>query len=172
MNGRPLLLLIAAALAAAGCATPGPEQATVNGATISSSAAAPAVRVTRHDDGGLQISFSSDAAFDFGSAALKPSFEPQLEYVATLVMQVGQGAVRVAAHTDNVGAADFNEALSEQRAQRVAAFLVRQGVPPERLVTTGWGALQPRATNATAAGRRLNRRIELLASPGVQQPLQ
>ena len=172
MNGRPLLLLTAAALAAAGCAMPGPERAAVNAATIPSSAAAPAVVVTHHDDGGLLISFSSDAAFDFGSAALKPSFEPQLVYVAALVMQVGQGAVSVAAYTDNVGAADFNEVLSEQRAQRVAAFLITQGVAPERLVTTGWGAQQPRATNATAAGRRLNRRIELLANPGVQQPLQ
>lgn len=170
MNGRPLLLLAAAALAVAGCALTGPEQATTASATASSSAAAPAVYVVRRADGGLQISFSSDAAFDFGTARLKPSFEPQLAYAAALVIQAGPGTVSVAGHTDNVGATDFNQALSEQRAQRVAAFLAGQGVAKERLVTAGWGALQPQATNATAAGRQLNRRIELLVSPGGHEP--
>lgn len=166
MSARPLLLLAAAALAVAGCALPGPEKSAGVGATVSGSAAAPAVYVTRGADGGLQIEFSSDAAFDFGTARLLPAFEPQLVYVAALVMQSGQAPVSVIGHTDNVGAADFNQTLSERRAQRVAAFLVGLGVAPERLVTAGRGALQPRATNATAAGRQSNRRIQLLVSPG------
>ena len=166
MSGRPLLLLAAAALAVAGCTLPGPQQSATAGAIASSSAAAPAVYVARRADGGLQIDFSSDVAFDFGTARLQSSFEPQLAYVAALLMQAGQGAVSVVGHTDNVGATEFNQRLSEQRAQQVAAFLAGQGVAPERLVTAGRGALQPRATNGTAAGRQLNRRIELLVSPG------
>jgi len=169
MSARPLLLLAAAALAV-GCTLPGPEQPATLAAAASSSAAAPAVHVVRNADGGLQIDFPTDAAFEFGTARLQPVFEPQLQHVAMLLMQAGQGAVSVVGHTDNVGAADFNQALSEQRAQRVAAFLAAQGVAPDRLVTAGRGALQPRATNATATGRQLNRRIELSVSPGGQEP--
>lgn len=168
MSGWPALLLVAVALAVAGCALPGPDQAATVGDSASNSPAAPAVHVVRRADGGLQIDFPSDAAFEYGTARLRPSFESQLVYVAALVMQTGQGAVSVIGHTDNVGAADFNQILSEQRAQRVAAFLVGLGVAPERLVTVGQGALQPRATNATAAGRQLNRRIQLLVDPGGQ----
>lgn len=164
MNAGPLLLLAAAALAVTGCALPVPERSATAGA--GSSAVAPAVHMVRRADGGLEIGFSSDAAFEFGSATLKPVFEPQLGYVAALVTQPGLGAINVVGHTDNVGSADFNLDLSAQRAQRVAAFLVGLGVAPERLVTAGQGALQPRATNATADGRQLNRRIELSVSPG------
>ena len=168
MRAGPLLLLAAAALVVSGCASPVPERSAMAGTKASSSAAAPAVYMVRRADGGLQIEFSSDVAFDFGTARLKPAFEPQLVYVAALVMHSGQGTISVVGHTDNVGAADFNQDLSTQYAQRVAAFLVGQGVAPERLVTSGQGALQPRATNATAAGRQLNRRIELSVTPGGQ----
>ena len=165
MSVRPLLLLGAVALAVTGCVLPGPELPTTPGVAASSSAA-PDVRVQRLADGGLQFDFSTDAAFDFGTARLQPAFEPQLVHLAAFLMQTGEGKVSIVGHTDNVGATDFNQLLSEQRARRVATFLVGQGIAPERLVSTGRGAQDSRATNATAAGRASNRRIELLVSPG------
>ena len=165
MSVRPLLLLAAVTLAVAGCVLPGPELPATAGVAASSSAA-PDVRVLRLADGGLQVDFSTDAAFDFGTARLQPAFEPQLVHLAALLMQTGEGRVNIVGHTDNVGATDFNQLLSEQRARRIATFLVGQGIAPQRLVTAGRGAQDPLATNATAAGRASNRRIELRVSPG------
>lgn len=164
MSVRPLLLLAAAALAGAGCVLPGPELPATPGVAASSSTA-PDVRVLRLADDGLQIEFSTDAAFDFGTARLRPAFEQQLVQLAALLMHTGEGEIVITGHTDNVGATDFNQALSEQRARRVASFLVDQGVAAQRLDTVGRGAQDPRATNATAAGRASNRRIELRVSP-------
>jgi len=68
--------------------------------------------------------------------------------------------VAVEGHTDDVGEAAVNAALSERRAATVRAFLVGQGVAGERITARGWGEARPRATNATEAGRALNRRTE------------
>ena len=65
-------------------------------------------------------------------------------------------------HTDNVGDAAANQALSEKRAAAVKAFLVEKGVDAARLESKGLGATKPKAANETAEGRQTNRRVELV----------
>ncbi len=73
--------------------------------------------------------------------------------------------VEVAGHTDSTGSPAYNQALSERRAKSVAAYLISRGVRPERLIIVGDGEKHPIASNATAAGRQQNRRVELTIVP-------
>ena len=68
--------------------------------------------------------------------------------------------VRIAGYTDNQGRASSNLALSRVRAQATRAYLAARGVAGARMTVAGYGAAHPVATNATAAGRAANRRIE------------
>jgi len=67
-------------------------------------------------------------------------------------------------HTDDVGSESFNQTLSEKRAEAVQNFLVSQGVPEASITAIGLGESAPVADNRTAAGRQLNRRVELVIS--------
>ncbi|HEY9150456.1 MAG TPA: OmpA family protein, partial [Gammaproteobacteria bacterium] len=69
---------------------------------------------------------------------------------------------------DNVGSEAYNQRLSEQRAESVVNYFTRKGIDWQRLVTEGRGMREPRASNATEAGRQLNRRVELLIKPVVE----
>ena len=68
-------------------------------------------------------------------------------------------------HTDSVGAEDFNQTLSEERADRVRNFLMSEGVPGSRITAVGFGESMPLSTNATAEGRAQNRRVEIEIRP-------
>jgi outer membrane protein OmpA-like peptidoglycan-associated protein len=72
--------------------------------------------------------------------------------------------LEVEGHTDSVGSDDFNQRLSEQRADAVRNYLVVQGVSSDSITGHGFGKMQPVASNDTAAGRQLNRRVELVVS--------
>ena len=110
-------------------------------------------------DGGTRIDVSTDAAFDFGKAGLRSVFAVRL---AQVVGPYLQQAVRVSGYTDNVGAPAFNLDLSQRRARAIAEVLREQGVSDAQLTVNGYGEDNPVASNATEAGRRLNRRVELL----------
>jgi outer membrane protein OmpA-like peptidoglycan-associated protein len=73
----------------------------------------------------------------------------------------------VEGHTDNTGSADFNQKLSEQRANGVRQYLVEQGIGAPRISAQGLGQTQPRVPNDSAANRQLNRRVELVISGDV-----
>ena len=102
--------------------------------------------------------------FDFGSAELRPEAEAALAGVAELFRQQPKARAEVAGHTDSVGAAAFNQSLSQQRAAAVVDWLVAHGVPRDRLHPVGYGATRPVAGNATDDDRRRNRRVELTLS--------
>jgi outer membrane protein OmpA-like peptidoglycan-associated protein len=70
--------------------------------------------------------------------------------------------VEVAGHTDNVGASEANQRLSQERAQAVMAALVARGVKADRLTAKGYGQTTPVADNRTEDGRTKNRRVELV----------
>lgn len=108
---------------------------------------------------------SSEVSFDFNSASLKPAFLPTLNKVADILVRYPKTRVTVIGHTDNVGSDAYNQVLSERRAQSVVNYLSDHGVARARLEAVGRGETQPRATNATAAGRQLNRRVEILIRP-------
>jgi outer membrane protein OmpA-like peptidoglycan-associated protein len=80
--------------------------------------------------------------------------------------------VQVEGHTDNVGTEEYNQKLSEQRAEAVRGFLVGNGVSQQKVTAQGFGKTQPVASNDSAAGRQKNRRVELIvngASIGEQE---
>jgi len=101
--------------------------------------------------------------FDTGKADLKPESTPQLAEMAKLLGQNKTLKVFVVGHTDNVGALDANQALSQKRAEAVAAALVKDyKVDGKRLLARGNANYAPVASNHAEAGRALNRRVELV----------
>lgn len=98
--------------------------------------------------------------FDQGKASIKRSSESTLHAAADVLKKYPTIRVEISGHTSSDGNADFNQKLSEERAQAVVDWLVRAGVAQENLVARGAGSTEPLADNATAAGRIKNRRIE------------
>ena len=100
--------------------------------------------------------------FTFGRHDVPDVVRFRLDGVAELLNQERPGSkVEVAGHTDSVGDEHFNQQLSEQRAEAVKEYLVRQGVGADRFTVVGYGETSPRASNDTVEGRRLNRRVEI-----------
>lgn len=99
--------------------------------------------------------------FETGKARLLPQSTRVLDDVVTALIANPQWRVEVAGYTDNTGSAAANRRLSLARADAVRAYLVRHGVPESRLVARGYGPADPVASNASAAGRARNRRVEL-----------
>lgn len=127
-----------------------------------------AIEIQRLQDETLKIDIASEVSFDFGSAAIKPAFRPTLDKVGGVLQRYDRSIVHVVGHTDSVGSEAYNQRLSEQRAQSVVDYLVSTGVPRERLRAEGRGEMEPRDSNATEAGRQLNRRVELFVKPIVE----
>jgi outer membrane protein OmpA-like peptidoglycan-associated protein len=99
--------------------------------------------------------------FDTGRATLQPGSEQVLGEILTLLKERADWRLEVQGHTDNVGAAAANQALSEQRARTVVAWLTKNGIAAGRLTAKGYGDTQPVADNGTDEGRAKNRRVEL-----------
>ena len=126
------------------------------------------VEIQRLQDETLKIDISNEVSFDFGRADIKPSFQPALNKVAGVLQRYPNSVVHVVGHTDSVGSDAYNQRLSEQRAQAVIDYLASAGVARDRLRAEGRGETEPRDTNATEAGRQLNRRVELYVKPIVE----
>lgn len=90
--------------------------------------------------------------------------------VAQLLEKHSAWALSIEGHTDSVGDPASNRTLSQRRADAVRAALAERGVRPDRLETAGFGASEPRESNATVEGRARNRRVELVRKcPGARQ---
>jgi len=100
--------------------------------------------------------------FDFGKADLKPEGEQTVDEIAKMLKSNVDLRIRIEGHTDNVGSAEANKALSEGRAKAVMSALVRRGIDPKRLAAGGFGSERPIADNRTEEGRAKNRRVELV----------
>ncbi|MCH8168788.1 MAG: OmpA family protein [Proteobacteria bacterium] len=100
--------------------------------------------------------------FETGGAALSEGSAPALDILARFLSRNPELAVVIVGHSDNQGSLDANIALSERRAGAVRAALIERGVAAGRLEAHGVGYLAPVSTNATEAGRTLNRRVELV----------
>jgi outer membrane protein OmpA-like peptidoglycan-associated protein len=72
--------------------------------------------------------------------------------------------LQVEGYTDTVGSDEFNQKLSEQRAEAVRDFLITQGVDQQTITAKGFGKANPVADNSTAEGRQQNRRVEIIVS--------
>lgn len=115
------------------------------------------------------VSIESDAFFDVNKASFRKEAQPELEKIAERVRRVTSvDAVQITGHTDNTGATDYNQKLSEQRAATVKDFLVKNGVDPSKITILGMGERSPVAANSTREGRAKNRRVEVMIK-GTQQ---
>jgi outer membrane protein OmpA-like peptidoglycan-associated protein len=119
------------------------------------------VNVTRTADDELKVTVKNDVLFDFNSAALRSASRDSLREMASVFDKYPNTTIKVEGHTDSIGSASYNERLSERRADSVANYLENLGVRNARIRAIGYGESQPRATNNTASGRQLNRRVEI-----------
>lgn len=138
------------------------------GAALADEQSQNAVEVQRLQDETLKIDIANEVSFDFGRAEIKPSFRTTLDKVGGVLQRYPNSVVHVVGHTDSVGSDATNQRLSEQRALAVVDYLASIGIARDRLRSEGRGETEPRDTNATEAGRQLNRRVELYVKPIVQ----
>jgi outer membrane protein OmpA-like peptidoglycan-associated protein len=118
----------------------------------------------RKTERGTVVTFG-DVLFETGRAELKPGAMRDIDRLATVLRQEPDRQVVIEGHTDSTGSPDTNRRLSEERADAVRDALVTSGIPADRIVTRGLGEGYPVASNATAAGRQQNRRVEIIIPP-------
>ena len=136
---------------------------------------------TRDSARGLIVNMS-DVLFDTGSHVLKPGAREKLAKISGILLAHPGLTLQIEGHTDSVGSDEYNQQLSERRADSVRDFLAEQGVPVSSITARGFGKTQPVASNDTPEGRQRNRRVELVvngsaigntasdsAAPGPQQ---
>jgi outer membrane protein OmpA-like peptidoglycan-associated protein len=126
---------------------------------------------TRETARGLIVNMS-DVLFDTGQYTLKPGAREKLAKVSGILLAYPNLQLQVEGYTDNVGSDQFNQKLSEQRADAVRDYLTSQGVQMGNISATGYGESDPVADNSTAQGRAENRRVQLVVSGnsiGVQE---
>lgn len=113
----------------------------------------------------IQLIMASDVTFKTGQYDIRTDYYPTLNSVAVVLKKYDRTNVMITGFTDNVGNAAYNQSLSERRAASVGAFLVSQGISPGRIFTDGRGKRDPMASNATAEGRGMNRRVVITLRP-------
>jgi len=118
---------------------------------------------TRDSARGLIVNMS-DVLFDTGSYTLKPGAREKLAKISGILLAHPGLMLQIEGHTDSVGTDEFNQQLSERRADSVRDFLAEQGVPASAITARGFGKTQPVASNDTAEGRQRNRRVELVVN--------
>ena len=122
-----------------------------------------AILVTRDTARGL-IATMPDVLFETNKSSLKPTARESLAKVAGILLAYPDLRLEVDGYTDGVGSDAYNQQLSENRAASVRDYLAQQSIPISSVRVLGFGKTQPVASNATAAGRQQNRRVELVVS--------
>lgn len=109
----------------------------------------------------ITLSDAGDVLFAFNQSELTPAARSELDALMSKLQGADVVSIKVIGHTDSVGSDTYNQALSERRASSVAAYLLSQGLDPNKLTSEGKGKSQPVADNGTDEGRAKNRRVEL-----------
>ena len=131
----------------------------------------------KQTDRGMVVTLG-DVLFDTAQSTIKPGAHLTLDRLASFMQSNPQARVMIEGHTDSRGSDEYNDALSERRADAVAAALSRRGVSPDRVNAIGRGKAYPVASNDTPEGRQQNRRVEIIfsdasgkfAQPDLNQP--
>jgi len=118
---------------------------------------------TRDTPRGLVVNMA-DVLFDTGRFDLRPIAREKLARLSGIVLAHPGLNLDIEGHTDSTGSDEFNQKLSEQRADSVQKYLIDQGLPDSSLTAAGFGKSMPVADNSTAAGRQQNRRVEIIVS--------
>jgi outer membrane protein OmpA-like peptidoglycan-associated protein len=105
-----------------------------------------------------------DVLFDTGKSNLRPAAREALAKLSGIVLNYPSLQLTIEGHTDSTGTDEFNQTLSEKRADGVRDYLVGQGLTSDKIAAKGMGKLMPVADNSTAAGRQKNRRVEIIVS--------
>jgi OmpA-OmpF porin, OOP family len=114
-----------------------------------------------------------DVLFASGKASLNASAQRSMDKLAEFLQKKQNRNLLVEGHTDSVGGDEYNQELSEHRAESVKNALLQRGVVSERIVTIGYGKKYPLASNATATGKQHNRRVEaIILNEGVKPETQ
>jgi outer membrane protein OmpA-like peptidoglycan-associated protein len=119
------------------------------------------VEVTRPSEGEIEVRLTNDILFDYDSSALRPASRTTLNELAENFARYPDNQIIVEGHTDSTGSDAYNQRLSEQRASNVADYLIGRGVSAGDVIVYGYGESDPKSSNDTAAGRQLNRRVEI-----------
>lgn len=119
----------------------------------------------RREGNDLILIMPGNITFDTAKYSIRSPFYPVLDSVVEVLKEFKKTSILVSGHTDSVGAAEYNQTLSEQRADSVKDYLVQSGVPSGRVKSVGYGKRYPVASNDTPAGREQNRRVELKLEP-------
>lgn len=128
-----------------------------------------AVQVEKMPDHTLKITMTSQTAFDVNSDVVKSGFQSTVDKMAGVMNKYGKTTLAIVGHTDSTGSAQYNQGLSQRRANAVQQAFLQRGVIQERLSTAGRGASEPKASNTTDAGRQANRRVEIVVEPVVAE---
>jgi outer membrane protein OmpA-like peptidoglycan-associated protein len=126
------------------------------------------INITKNADNTIMVTMTTNTSFDTNFATIKAGFFPTLDKIAGVVNKYGKTTLTITGYTDNTGSNSINQPLSEQRALAVANYFSAKRVMPERISAYGRGAANPIASNGSAAGRALNRRVEILIEPIIQ----
>ncbi len=110
---------------------------------------------------GIQLTMDSGILFQTNQAALQTQARQSIQKIAGVLKEYPDTDIIVAGHTDSDGTEEYNQKLSERRAQSVVDYLKSLGVTGARLQTVGYGETQPVQPNDTAAGKQANRRVEV-----------
>jgi outer membrane protein OmpA-like peptidoglycan-associated protein/outer membrane murein-binding lipoprotein Lpp len=119
---------------------------------------------TRQTARGLELTLASNLLFNTGSSTLKPGATLQLGRLADFMRGNSKARIIIEGYTDNRGSADYNQQLSQARAQAVASALESEGIGSDRIQPIGRGKDFPVASNETPAGRQQNRRVDIVLS--------
>jgi outer membrane protein OmpA-like peptidoglycan-associated protein len=121
---------------------------------------------TKDTDRGLVVSMP-DVLFDSGQYTLKPAARERLARISGIVLAYPDLRLEIEGHTDSICSDEFNQSLSEKRAATVLDYLLDSSIPINSVIARGFGKTRPIADNTTAAGRKLNRRVEMIVSGDV-----
>jgi outer membrane protein OmpA-like peptidoglycan-associated protein len=121
---------------------------------------------TRDTARGLIVSMP-DVLFDFNKFTLKPEARERLARISGIVLAYPDLKLQIEGYTDSIGSDEYNQTLSDKRAEAVRDYLVASAVSLNNVTAHGMGKADPIADNGTAAGRKLNRRVEMIVSGDV-----
>lgn len=125
---------------------------------MASTVAANNATIERNNEQMLTATFKSDVFFAFNSATLKPGAYTELDRVAGVLNQYPQTLVRIEGHTDQIGDEQYNQQLSERRAEAVRNALLQRGIDPTRITAVGMGECCP-VSSDNAANRRVSMQL-------------
>ncbi|HUP44868.1 MAG TPA: OmpA family protein [Thermoanaerobaculia bacterium] len=117
--------------------------------------------VSRIDEDELKVTVRNEILFDYDSTTLRSASRSAIQEMADVFQNYPNTTIIVEGHADSTGSHAYNQRLSERRADSVANYLQNLGVRGSRIDAVGFGETQPRASNNTASGRQLNRRVEI-----------